>query len=114
MIKRSECKCLCHTDANILGSIDVPMHLVPCCFSDHHFMETMRRNQEKYRKILIDWEAYLQSRSHWSPLMLEVIEDQRAITLQLLLAAQLEEFDCSDQGYLERLENGPKMPWEIM
>lgn len=34
MIGRSECKCLCHTDANILGLINVPMHVMPCCESD--------------------------------------------------------------------------------
>lgn len=34
MIGRSECKCLCHTDANILGLINVSLHVMPCCESD--------------------------------------------------------------------------------
>lgn len=32
--KRSECKCLCHTDANILGIINVPLHVMACCYDD--------------------------------------------------------------------------------
>ena len=31
MIKRSECRCICHTDAVALGWIKGPMHIMPCC-----------------------------------------------------------------------------------
>lgn len=34
MIKRSECRCICHTDAVALGRIVGPMHVMPCCEDD--------------------------------------------------------------------------------
>lgn len=34
MIKRSECRCICHTDAVALGLIAGPMHVIPCCEED--------------------------------------------------------------------------------
>lgn len=33
-VKRSECKCVCHTDAVALGWITGPMHVQPCCVED--------------------------------------------------------------------------------
>lgn len=37
--KRSECKCLCHTDANTLGYINAPMHIMPCCEPDDNLSD---------------------------------------------------------------------------
>jgi hypothetical protein len=37
MIKRSDCRCLCHTDYNALGLIEAAMHVIPCCEPDPPF-----------------------------------------------------------------------------
>lgn len=31
LIKRDDCKCICHSDAVALGRIMGPKHIVPCC-----------------------------------------------------------------------------------
>lgn len=63
MIKRSECRCLCHTDANILGLIDVPMHVMPCCEEDYEMNKVsevsaqVKRNEEEHDRI---WNAAIE------------------------------------------------------
>lgn len=42
MIKRSECKCICHTDAVALGMIEGPMHVIPCCEDDGSYTSTLQ------------------------------------------------------------------------
>lgn len=37
MIKRSECRCICHADYVALGLIIGPMHVVACCEPDEPF-----------------------------------------------------------------------------
>lgn len=67
MIKRSECRCICHTDAVALGQIEGPMHVAPCCEPDEAFLSVgieplnethaqiktavAKRNEEEYKRI---------------------------------------------------------------
>ena len=38
MKKRSECNCLCHTDAYILGNSPIIQHCIPCCEPDDNLI----------------------------------------------------------------------------
>lgn len=60
MIKRSECRCICHTDAVALGLVVGPMHIVACCCEDKKYDEIINEKEEKEKfnvdksKISID------------------------------------------------------------
>lgn len=61
MIKRSECKCLCHTDAYRLGCSPIIQHIVPCCEEDRcltvgnrEYITFKQENKMKDTIILID------------------------------------------------------------
>lgn len=49
MIKRSQCQCICHTDAYMLGKITAPIHVIPCCENDICVIDDKRNFEDRMK-----------------------------------------------------------------